>query len=485
MLKKLAGHTLIYAIGNIGVRAASFLLIPIFTRTLPQSDFGLLSTLLMTNQMFLALMDAGMRDAIVRFFRESHDDDNVGVLLGSSLLVSGAMGLLLTGVVLLFLGPLFQDLLHASDVSFYMTITCLVSLLQALCLQLMTYYRARGLPIAFLVAGIASAILLLGLNVIALMVLELGVSGALIAYMSTYVVAIVVLAIHIVSQTGISVSRAMVVSNLRFGVPLVISQGAAMLMTALPIYFLSHYHGLAAVAIFSVGQKLSQLLEPFLVLPFQQALEPMVFNNLDDKDLPEKLGDMLTYFVLVFAVATLCFMAGSRILLSLAAPSAYGEAALVLAALLPIAFSLGITYFGRVLVHIHLRTGITGAIGIVFGCLSPIIFYLLIPRYGIYGALVATNIVWILQGAAFLVFGLRTYTVPLDKRRLGIAGTALLTVYILFMLSTTLSHLHFYLLVLLLVPVGGAMFKLTRFFNEDEKAAMCLFWEQCRCRLKR
>jgi O-antigen/teichoic acid export membrane protein len=437
MLKDVARHTFIYAIGNVGIRAASFLLIPLFTRTLSQDDFGLLATLLMINQVLLVFMNVGMRDTFVRFFGESKQSGNVAALLGSCLLVSLGMGGVVTVGILQFLQPFFESLLHAEDVTHYLVLTCLFTLAQCLCTQLMSFYRSDSRPLAFLTSGIACAFLLFLLNVLFLAKLKMGVHGALSAYLSTYCV------------------------------------------------FLSRYHGLRAVAIFSVGQKMAQLLVPFLVLPFQMALEPMVFNNLDKKDLREKLSNMLTYFVLVFLLVAVLFMTASRTLLFLAAPKSYDGAALVLAALLPTAFFLGLSNFGRVLLHIRLRTDITGGLGILFACISLALYNILIAKYAIHGALISANVVWVLQASVFLTFGLRRFGIPMDIKRLTIAGSGLLLVCALFIASPGLANVPFYAMIGLVIAAGGAVLKLSGFFTDEEIAAARTLMERCKCVLKR
>jgi O-antigen/teichoic acid export membrane protein len=485
MLKDVARHTFIYAIGNVGIRAASFLLIPLFTRTLSQDDFGLLATLLMINQVLLVFMNVGMRDTFVRFFGESKQSGNVAALLGSCLLVSLGMGGVVTVGILQFLQPFFESLLHAEDVTHYLVLTCLFTLAQCLCTQLMSFYRSDSRPLAFLTSGIACAFLLFLLNVLFLAKLKMGVHGALSAYLSTYCATLLVLSIHIIPKTGFAVSKTTFRNAFRFGFPLVLSQISDISVIALPTVFLSRYHGLRAVAIFSVGQKMAQLLVPFLVLPFQMALEPMVFNNLDKKDLREKLSNMLTYFVLVFLLVAVLFMTASRTLLFLAAPKSYDGAALVLAALLPTAFFLGLSNFGRVLLHIRLRTDITGGLGILFACISLALYNILIAKYAIHGALISANVVWVLQASVFLTFGLRRFGIPMDIKRLTIAGSGLLLVCALFIASPGLANVPFYAMIGLVIAAGGAVLKLSGFFTDEEIAAARTLMERCKCVLKR
>ena len=68
-LKLFGKNAVVYAIGNIGLRAVAFMLIPLYTHSLAMRDYGLLMTLLLTNEFMLVPMNCGMRIALVRFAR--------------------------------------------------------------------------------------------------------------------------------------------------------------------------------------------------------------------------------------------------------------------------------------------------------------------------------------------------------------------------------------------------------------------------------
>ncbi len=480
MLEKVAQHTVIYALGNIGIRAASFLLIPFFTRTLPQDEFGQLAVLLSANQVLLVLMSVGMRDAIVRFFKESKNSRSLDELLGVCLLVSILSGLVVTGLMVFPMAGVFRELLHATHVTRYLLLISLATLAQSLCLELMSCYRADGRPVAFLVAGIATAVLLFLLNVLFLGVFKLGVTGALMAYVATYGIACAAILLHVGRSIGLACSSIHLKKCLRFGLPLMLLQASACVILDLPVFFLSNYHGTETVAVYSVGQKIAHLLVPFLVLPFQQALEPMVYGNLDDKELPAKLSKMLTYFVFAFLVGAFGFMVISRPLLFISAPSNYGGAEIVLAGLLPATFLLGLGNIGRIQLHIRLKTNISAAVAIVTAVVSILLYSILIQRFAIHGVLIAVNAVWLLQASAILFFGYRTFRIPLDVRRLALAVGAFLLVCALFAVSGHLSNLWFYLANAVLFLAAVAILRWTSFLTDEEKQGIASLLQRCR-----
>ena len=77
-------NTLIYGIGNIGARGASFFLIPLYTYYLSVNDYGILVSLLAVAQLMVVLMSLGSRHGFIRFAKEYQDRQQLGSLLTTS-----------------------------------------------------------------------------------------------------------------------------------------------------------------------------------------------------------------------------------------------------------------------------------------------------------------------------------------------------------------------------------------------------------------
>jgi O-antigen/teichoic acid export membrane protein len=123
-LKLFGKNALIYAIGTICLRAASFLLIPLYTRFLSVSDYGLLVTLLMTIQIMVFFIDWGTGKGFTRFAAEYESKNLIGHLLSSTILIIIVGGSIVTGLSVLFLLPFFRSILHTDQVLEYIVLTC-------------------------------------------------------------------------------------------------------------------------------------------------------------------------------------------------------------------------------------------------------------------------------------------------------------------------------------------------------------------------
>jgi O-antigen/teichoic acid export membrane protein len=70
-LKELLRHSAIYGVGSIIARVLGVLLLPLYTRYLSPSDYGLIETLVALAAVLTALVAQGMKSAFFRFYFDS------------------------------------------------------------------------------------------------------------------------------------------------------------------------------------------------------------------------------------------------------------------------------------------------------------------------------------------------------------------------------------------------------------------------------
>ena len=159
-LKLFGKNTIIYAIGNIGLRASAFLLIPLYTHYLSVKDYGLLATLQITIQIMLIVMSLGVRTGLVRFTREYEEIKLIKDLLGTSTFINFLGGIIVTTISMSFLTPFFRSVLHSQHVHNFIFLVCCSALAQSLSVHIMSYYRAKNESLKFMITGVLSAIFL-------------------------------------------------------------------------------------------------------------------------------------------------------------------------------------------------------------------------------------------------------------------------------------------------------------------------------------
>jgi O-antigen/teichoic acid export membrane protein len=471
-LKSFGKNTIIYAVGNLGLRGASFVLLPIYTHFLTVSDYGLLATLLVSIQLMLIFANLGMQTCLVRFTKEYEENSRAGVLVGSCAMLNLLAGLALTGISLALLPPFFRSILHTNDVRFYIVMACCVVLMESLNTLVMSYYRVQNQALRFSIIGISLAFTLVVANFILLRVLNLGIRGALLAYIVTYGAGLFFVSLDIVRKTGIGISLRLMLKLLRFGFPLVFSMAGHTAIGAVGVYMLSYFAGLEAVAIYALGWKLAGIMSVVLIYPFSLAFEPYVFTSLGSTDIKEKLSRLLTYLILGVTLTSFALVAGSRILLPLIAPPEYASAFMIILLLVPGMAFAGMYYFGGTLITAVQRTHLVGLTMTIGAIISLLLNRALIPPMSWYGAVIAFDVTYLLVGTALFVLGRKMFPMPVEWKRIGVAA-ALLTLFffVFFMISD--ASIVFFAAITLLLALGGVVILFAfRFFHSDEIIAI-------------
>src|SRR5689334_8558542 len=87
MIANFGKNAILYAAGIAGLRAASFILIPIYTHSLAMTEYGALVVLLQTAQVMMIVMGLGSRTALMRFSTDYEKKNQIGTLLGTSICI--------------------------------------------------------------------------------------------------------------------------------------------------------------------------------------------------------------------------------------------------------------------------------------------------------------------------------------------------------------------------------------------------------------
>jgi len=476
MFKEFGKNAVLYAIGTIALRAASFVLIPIYTHSLAMNDYGVLAVLLQTAQLMMIVMSLGSRTALVRFAKEYESNNQLGVLLGTSIVINLAGAAIVTVTATLFLSPLFGRVLHSGNASTYLLLTCAAAAFNCLFDHLVTYYRAGHEGLKVTLANLSGAIALILLSMMFLRVLHLGVYGALLAQAIIYGLLSAVLFVRLSSKITIGISLALARDLTRFGLPLIFVMAGGLITQASGLYFVGYFKGLEEVGIYSLGTKIAQIAEMILILPFVMAYEPFVYSHIGDSRLRATISRLLTYLMIAFAFVACGIAFVARDLLPLIAPPAYSAAYFVAFLSLPALAFRGVYYIGESLLFLEKKTQVVGTLVTVLTLAGVALNYALVWFWGMYGAVAAFGLITVIAGAAVLKLGLGTSRIGIEKKRLCAAAMLLfgflLTVYAFHDASTYV----YYSMVPAIVCVGALLLYASSFIKEDERRAIEAFF---------
>jgi O-antigen/teichoic acid export membrane protein len=465
----LGKNAFLYAVGIISIRAAAFLLIPIYTYSMSVADYGLLSVLLQTAQIMMIMIGMGSRTALMRFAKEYEDKGEIGLLIGSTILINLSGAVAVTAVSALPLLPMFRGVLHNPNPLRFVLLTCAAASSNCLANHLLGYYRAENKGLNVTLSTIAAAVSLIGLTAVFLRVLRLGIQGALIAQTIVYGALAVFLLTFIAARNRLRVSLPLSWKVIKFGLPLIVVVSGSLITQGTAFYFLSHFAGLEQVGIYSLGMKIALAVEMVLILPLQMAYEPFVYRQKVDERLWNAITRLLTYSTVTFAFTAAAVAFVARDLLPWIAPPVFGSAYPIIFLILPALAFRSVYYIGESLLLLDNRTDLAATIVSGFTLASIFLNYFFISWWGIYGAACAMSLTVAGTGIAAMKLGLRRAPLQLEKDRLLVASLLLLGfLSVVYTFHAASSYLY-YTVVPATVLAAIVLLYISKFLREDER----------------
>jgi len=436
--KELAGQTLIYGLGTIIPRVLNFLLTPLYTYTLIESDFGVFVYLYSFVAFFMVILTFGMETTFFKFSSINKGNSNV---------FNNAFGtLLFTSVFfLLFVYFLKNSIASAagienySDLIVYLAFIIFFDVLTAIPLAKL---RQENKAKLFTIIRTANVLINIGLNIFffvvckdlnnaflnSLYIKEIGVGYAFISNLIASFFTFLVL-LPSIFKFRFSFDRKLVLEMFKYSFPLVIVGFAGMVNEVADKIFLNYLtpealSPMKQIGIYGANYKLAILMTIFIQM-FKYAAEPFFFKHALHVDAKEIYSKVMTYFIifclLIFLMVTLYID-----VFKLFIGSEYRVGLNVVPIVLLANMFLGIYYNLSIWYKVNNLTGLGAVISIIGLIITVVLNVLFIPIYGYMGSAVATFICYFIMMVISYFMGNKYYKVNYQiKRNIGYVTLAL------------------------------------------------------------
>lgn len=423
-LRRLLAGGAAYQSASLLSAGLALITLPLYTRKLTPTDFGLAETLLTFIILASIVLRAGLGEAFVRSWYQRETDEDRAALtrtaLGGVLLATTLASL----VCMAAAAPLSELILAREDAQL---LRVAVLGLWAFTNLEMAYalLRVQEARRTYLRASLVNVVLTVTLTVTLVVVLEQGAPGYLAGNYAAS--AVVLLAVWWTQRAVIFAPGPRVVPTgplLRFGVPTVPAEAAVFALNVVDRAYLLRAQGAAAAGLYALAVKLATIVI-VTVRAFQLAWPPLAYSVDDDAEAGRLYAVVCTWYVVAtgFVVAGLTLL-GRWLVELLAAPEFAGayEA-------LPWV-ALGWAMYGLLLLLVTVggRAGVTtrnfpaAALGLVANAAALI---LLVEPLGIAGAGIALCVAYAVMVTVLHLLTRSLFAVPFEWRRLAHAVVVL------------------------------------------------------------
>jgi O-antigen/teichoic acid export membrane protein len=471
VLSTMLRHGTLYWLAIAVGRFSSILLLPLYTRYLTTTDYGIMELLDLTCAVATSLLGIRLADSMLyHYFNAGTPKDRAAVLntaLLGSLFVGSAAAILGW-----FAAPLVSSLVFRSpQYAFYFRLVFLsvaFSLPQSLGYS---FLRAENRSQWFLALSVMRLVFQVSLILWLLLVRHMGFAAMVWTALITYAIEAVFACWYLTHGSRITFQWRVFRELGRYGAPLAVGSIGMLILHFGDRYVLSHWVTLSEIGIYALGYKIGMLVAQAQG-GFTQYWSAQMFPILQRQDSAKLYVRVATYYTVLSVFVGLILATFSRPVLELMVPPAYHPAA-AFVPVIAVAYVLrGVGDHLRTVFFVEKRTGFDAGVvscGVVV-CMA--LYAVLIPRMGAWGAAIATVSAFAAMAPMSFWLAQRIRRYSFEWKRIAVASCCGIALYAL---AQALFALRFApgLLVAAACCLAFPLLLVTiRFFDDGETAVM-------------
>jgi O-antigen/teichoic acid export membrane protein len=417
-LSVLVKDSTVYMAGEALTRVIGFILIPIFTRVFIPADYGVIDLITIFISVIAVLLIMGMDSAVARFYYDDPEDDHeIKVIFSTGFLWEIGTSLAICLSLIMLSGKISTLVLKDNSYRLYVLLAiCSIPFIvwRQFFANLLKWKREKY---RYLILAISEVIIRPSLKIYLVVFLHRGITGVFVANLISYMAIFLLGLVITYKNYSLKFSYPLLKKLLSYGLPYAIIGVSMQVMVISDKYFLNYYTSLRDVGLYTVGQRMASIAS-LLVVGFQTAWGPFALYVHKDRNAKRIYSKVFEYYIILTSVMFAFLTIFSREIILLLSTREYAGGADV----------MGILTFNVVLNGVYalycIGVGITkksyySGIAVISGMLANLILnFLLVPRFTMRGAAVATVLANLVSVILIRTFSQRVYHVNYRMSRI-------------------------------------------------------------------
>jgi O-antigen/teichoic acid export membrane protein len=420
--RQLLSASWLYTLGNGLRRSLSLITMPVFTRYMSTSGYGVLAVVGSVQSMLEVLYELGTAQSSTRFYYDCRDRDEQRVLFGSllvfSLLATGA----LTALLLLVGGRLWGTVTDEVPYYPYLVLTVGTVFLGNFGVLPRVLFRVTNRVPTFFRLTLVQGVLSAGLAVTLVVAFETGPLGPILATFIVSALFAVVYLCYLRGHVRLAFRWSLVRQALAFGLPEVPLRWGNWALKVANRLILQSLASLSVVAVYSVGASVGKIAFDLVGKGIHWAIVPFFYDTAKkeaEADAKVIFARVATYNVAVLAGLGLGTVLFGRELILLLASSRYAEADTIVPLIAAAAFLQESFYIPSKGLYLMKKTAYLPLLLLAPAAINIGLNFLLIPGYGIMGAAWAGFVAYVALMTLTLIVSQAVYPIPYEWSRIG------------------------------------------------------------------
>lgn len=387
-------QTAIYGLSNIFVKAAGLLLLPVYTSSLSLEEYGMLAMFELITQFFVGVISFSLPASMLRVASDTEDKKTQNrIYFTAGVLLTGFCGAFL--ILFLPLNGIFSSAIFDSDqYASYFTIAFISIVLEIFGVLPMQLFRLREKSVHYLLFFLLKLGSLVGFVWYFVVLKEMGVYGALLGVLASNASLLIATLPMQLRNLELKFDKKAAREMYAFGAPLIFTTLSGTILTIADRIIIEIYGQLSDLGIYTLAYKVGSLSNLLIIGTFALGFLPIAFKKFGDANFDRFYSKMFTYYmglsIILTMVVSLFSKEGIKIISS---DNPDYWIAIMLVPFIAYVFLLKAiqTYLSYVFFLIK-RTRYHAYITIFGVIINVALNFLLIPKFGMYGAILATGI---------------------------------------------------------------------------------------------
>ena len=392
--RDLLKHSSIYSLGEILTRLTSLLLLPIYTRYLAPSDYGVMAIIDLLTGLLAIVLGGGLASAVSRFHFDYEDEQSQRAVWWTGLTFVAVVGGIGFAPSWLLREQLAGWTLGESVNNGGWFYTLALGTMWLACIEQipMVYLRVRKWSGRFVLLSLFR----LGLNItlnLSFLAHGWGVAGVLWGnFLTGLVLATVSVGVLAWELKRFQFDVPLLRKMLQFGSPLIVIAFLSLLMHQADRWILHRYVSMAEVGVYSLAYRIGQGMNQILLLPFASIWGVMIYEIAKQPNAKSVYARVFGYYTKFASLFLLAGALGSRMLISIVATEEYAAAADIIPVILLAYLAFSWNDHFRIPVLLEKRTLSMVPVSITATLVNLAANFALVPLWGGAGAAWATVI---------------------------------------------------------------------------------------------
>ena len=379
-------NTFALALGNFGSKLIVFFLVPLYTNVLTTKEYGTIDLITIISTVLVPIITLNIQEAIMRFMMDKENESN-------KVLTTGLIMTLVTLLFSILFIPIYKYVPVTSNYSILLSLYMFTFSVSSMC---QCYLRGKEKLFEYSIISIIQTLIIAVLNIYFLLVLNAGIRGYIVAYIIAYCMIIILCIIYgkIFKSFKFDIDKNLQKKMIKYSIFLIPNSLMWWIMNSLDHVMVTSMINLEANGIYAVSYKIPTIIMTLTTI-FNQA---WMFSAVKEKESLEKNVYTNEIYSVLFNIVVTISLGILLILKPLLTiyvgvsfysswmftpPLIIGSMFLTLATFLSNEYTANKDSIG------FLKSSSIGAV-----C-NLLLNFLLIPKFGVFGAAIATCISYI------------------------------------------------------------------------------------------